>query len=153
MNFCWVILSAQICFLMLPAIIDSRQMCWTCQFVQNGNGKDECANDPGNWTGGDPRIRCLYKCITSAEFDKVTGDPTFIYRGCAETTQKDGCVVTDFKHVCYYSCEGQHYCNDKMLSLSPLLQDKDTSARPIAHTALLIAWVISIVFIAHALFH
>ncbi|BFZ05129.1 hypothetical protein BsWGS_08168 [Bradybaena similaris] len=147
MELYWALLSAQICFLVLPA--ESRQMCWVCQYVQNGQGRDECALHPGNWTGGEPRLRCQYRCIISAEFDKLSGNPTFIYRGCAETKQKDGCQETAFKHVCFYSCDSKHYCNDKQMGISPLLLDSDTSARPTTHILPLIAVAVCMILFLH----
>ncbi|CAG5126940.1 unnamed protein product, partial [Candidula unifasciata] len=101
----------------------ARQMCWSCQYVLRGAGKEECSAAPGNWTGGESRIRCPTKCIITAEFDSVTGEPTFIHRGCGMFQQPDGCLDNGARHSCFYSCQGKNYCNNKKLSKSPKCAD------------------------------
>ncbi|XP_059166905.1 uncharacterized protein LOC131949148 [Physella acuta] len=104
-----------------------RQMCWTCQYVLNGNGI-ECATAPGNWTGGEPRIKCPSKCTIVADFDAKTGVPKFFFRGCGDAQSAEGCSDFGSTHNCFYSCDDKDYCNSKPLPRSPLLEKSKNSS-------------------------
>ncbi|CAL1547652.1 unnamed protein product [Lymnaea stagnalis] len=103
--------------------VGGRQMCWSCQYVLNGRGI-ECTTAPANWTGGERRIKCETKCIITADYDSKTGQPKFFYRGCGAYSQENGCTDYGTSHGCFFSCEGEDYCNNKLWPRSPII-DKD----------------------------
>ncbi|KAH9496680.1 hypothetical protein Btru_009643 [Bulinus truncatus] len=124
--------------LICTLIVEGRQMCWTCQYLRPGQGF-ECTTSPANWTGGESRMKCPTKCIITADYETVSGEAKFFYRGCGESSQQDGCSEIGATYSCFFACEGNDYCNGQSLPKSPLL---DNSPMQSAHINLPITMMI-----------
>ncbi|KAL8572961.1 hypothetical protein ACOMHN_013937 [Nucella lapillus] len=103
--------------------VEPRQMCLSCQYVQNAALLGiQCAGDPWNWRWGNNRMRCPHRCLTDAQFDLESGQPLFVYRGCTKERgegEGEGCVVGEGREFCRWGCEWGDYCNNLTLTTSP----------------------------------
>ncbi|PVD37403.1 hypothetical protein C0Q70_04402 [Pomacea canaliculata] len=97
---------------------DCRQMCLSCQFVDNPKKEGiECATAPYNWTFGDTRMRCNFRCIIEGHFDKESGMPAYFYRGCSASNDltSEKCYEDEARVYCSFSCVDDDYCNSRVL--------------------------------------
>ncbi|XP_076437412.1 uncharacterized protein LOC143276671 [Babylonia areolata] len=99
----------------LPSVAEGRQMCLSCQFQTAAKPVGpECVDSPWNWTMGNVRARCPFKCALQFTKDIEKEEFTFAYRGCTALgdTRKDGCVEASGVMDCYFTCVDRDYCNN-----------------------------------------
>ncbi|GFN94839.1 hypothetical protein PoB_002134500 [Plakobranchus ocellatus] len=69
-----------------------------------------------------------------------SGTPTYVYRGCHDSTRDDGCVVVGDTHNCYFSCKDRGDCNGQVMTRSPLLDsDAASTLTPLSSGGLLVS--------------
>ncbi|GFO28039.1 hypothetical protein PoB_005454400 [Plakobranchus ocellatus] len=116
----------------------TSQVCYVCHY--GTNLPSECVNDPKSWQGGEARVNCPYDCTINAIFNAESGTPTYVYRGCHDSTRDDGCVVVGDTHNCFFSCKDRDYCNGQAMTRSPLLDsDGASTLTPLSSGGLLVS--------------
>ncbi|KAL8618475.1 hypothetical protein ACOMHN_049892 [Nucella lapillus] len=148
-DFCQRLLLLVLVVFCLKGPCEGKQMCLSCSF-QNSVGSN-CLDDPWNWSIGNVRARCPFKCSFRVRRNVEKNEFIYAYRGCTPmgNEEKEGCVEISGIQICYLSCQDQDYCNDWNATDVAVDEDPNAAAQssPLLRYSLALVVILVFVFI------